>query len=253
MPAAAAGRAATPLVGPSPRRPLRRRRNHHAKPPRTDVPAAACRWCRAACASAAAPHLRRIGFTIAWDAGRAAGGEAPCGERLESRPIASHARRVGHDVDDGGGRAAETRLTDDADRRNAVCRQADRMGRGPLLHGARRADDRQSRRSKASRPRASARRRPTVSSGAADRPAAVASEGTINLIWDPNTEADLAGYLVLRAGGRQRPDAGHARADHREHVQRHRAVRRELYLRDPGRRQRRQRQRPSARGRGASR
>jgi hypothetical protein len=30
---------------------------------------------------------------------------------------------------------------------------------------------------------------------------AVASEGTINLIWDPNTESDLAGYLVLRSGG----------------------------------------------------
>jgi hypothetical protein len=29
---------------------------------------------------------------------------------------------------------------------------------------------------------------------------AVASEGTINLIWDPSPEADLAGYLVLRAG-----------------------------------------------------
>jgi hypothetical protein len=30
---------------------------------------------------------------------------------------------------------------------------------------------------------------------------AVASEGTINLIWDPNAEPDLAGYLVLRSGG----------------------------------------------------
>jgi len=28
---------------------------------------------------------------------------------------------------------------------------------------------------------------------------AVATEGAINLIWDPNTEADLAGYVVLRA------------------------------------------------------
>lgn len=28
--------------------------------------------------------------------------------------------------------------------------------------------------------------------------AAVASEGAINLIWEPNTETDLAGYLVLR-------------------------------------------------------
>ena len=27
---------------------------------------------------------------------------------------------------------------------------------------------------------------------------AVASEGTISLIWDANTEADLAGYIVLR-------------------------------------------------------
>jgi hypothetical protein len=30
---------------------------------------------------------------------------------------------------------------------------------------------------------------------------AVASEGTINLIWDPSAEADLAGYLVLRSAG----------------------------------------------------
>jgi hypothetical protein len=30
---------------------------------------------------------------------------------------------------------------------------------------------------------------------------AVASEGTINLIWDPNAESDLAGYIVLRSGG----------------------------------------------------
>ena len=28
---------------------------------------------------------------------------------------------------------------------------------------------------------------------------AVASEGTISLIWDANVEADLAGYIVLRA------------------------------------------------------
>ena len=28
--------------------------------------------------------------------------------------------------------------------------------------------------------------------------AGVSSEGTINLIWEPNTEADLAGYIVLR-------------------------------------------------------
>ena len=27
---------------------------------------------------------------------------------------------------------------------------------------------------------------------------AVAGEGTINLIWEPNNEKDLAGYLVLR-------------------------------------------------------
>jgi hypothetical protein len=27
---------------------------------------------------------------------------------------------------------------------------------------------------------------------------AIASEGTIGLIWDPNGESDLAGYIVLR-------------------------------------------------------
>jgi fibronectin type 3 domain-containing protein len=30
--------------------------------------------------------------------------------------------------------------------------------------------------------------------------ALVPSEGAINLIWEPNTEADLGGYLVLRRG-----------------------------------------------------
>ncbi len=38
--------------------------------------------------------------------------------------------------------------------------------------------------------------------------AAVASEGAINLIWEANTEADLAGYIVLRgsaAGATMRP------------------------------------------------
>jgi pectinesterase len=29
--------------------------------------------------------------------------------------------------------------------------------------------------------------------------AGIASEGAINLIWEPNTEKDLAGYVVLRA------------------------------------------------------
>ena len=29
--------------------------------------------------------------------------------------------------------------------------------------------------------------------------AAIAASGAINLIWDPNTEPDLAGYVVLRA------------------------------------------------------
>ncbi len=31
--------------------------------------------------------------------------------------------------------------------------------------------------------------------------AAIASEGAISLIWEPNTEKDLAGYIVLRGGG----------------------------------------------------
>ena len=30
--------------------------------------------------------------------------------------------------------------------------------------------------------------------------AAVPSDGAINLIWEPNTESDLGGYLVLRRG-----------------------------------------------------
>ena len=38
---------------------------------------------------------------------------------------------------------------------------------------------------------------------------AVAEEGAVSLVWDPNTEADLGGYLVLRgevaAGGTLQP------------------------------------------------
>jgi hypothetical protein len=34
---------------------------------------------------------------------------------------------------------------------------------------------------------------------------AVAAEGSVNLIWNPNTEADLAGYLVLRGTGGEKP------------------------------------------------
>jgi fibronectin type 3 domain-containing protein len=43
----------------------------------------------------------------------------------------------------------------------------------------------------------------TFPPGAPKGLAAVASTGVVNLIWDANTEADLAGYIVLRgeAGG----------------------------------------------------
>jgi hypothetical protein len=34
---------------------------------------------------------------------------------------------------------------------------------------------------------------------------AVAAEGSVNLIWNPNAEADLAGYLVLRGTGGEKP------------------------------------------------
>jgi len=41
----------------------------------------------------------------------------------------------------------------------------------------------------------------TFPPAAPKQPDAVATEGQINLIWDPNTEKDLAGYLVLRGEG----------------------------------------------------
>ena len=40
--------------------------------------------------------------------------------------------------------------------------------------------------------------------------AAVASTGWIDLIWDPNTEADLAGYLVLRGVAHHRVEPADA-------------------------------------------
>ena len=42
-----------------------------------------------------------------------------------------------------------------------------------------------------------------VPAGAAEELAAIAGAGVINLIWEPNSEADLAGYIVLRRRTRQ--------------------------------------------------
>jgi hypothetical protein len=41
----------------------------------------------------------------------------------------------------------------------------------------------------------------TFPPGAPKGAAGIASEGAINLIWEPNTEKDLAGYIVLRSTG----------------------------------------------------
>ena len=42
----------------------------------------------------------------------------------------------------------------------------------------------------------------------------IPSEGAINLIWEPNPEKDLAGYIVLRGRAAERAArAGHAGAD----------------------------------------
>ena len=93
----------------------------------------------------------------------------------------------------------------DAARRADVRGRARRLGREALLRRRRGRDDRRRRRSRASRRRRRARRwstrfRRRRRRGSRRSP----SEGAINLIWEPNAERDLAGYIVLRgvAAGR---------------------------------------------------
>ena len=73
---------------------------------------------------------------------------------------------------------------------------------------------------------------------------AVATEGVINLIWDPNAETDLDGYILLRAvSPGDELVADHAHADPRDDVSGSRAGRRAVRLRAQGGRQGRKHQR----------
>ena len=47
---------------------------------------------------------------------------------------------------------------------------------------------------------------------------AIGTERAVNLIWDPNSEADLAGYIVLRGTSPRYAPAAHDRADPRHHL-----------------------------------
>ena len=74
------------------------------------------------------------------------------------------------------------------------------MGREALL---RRADRREGRRGGGGERRLTRGLRHTgrhVPAGGAESLQSVASVGAITLIWEPNAERDLAGYIVLRGG-----------------------------------------------------
>ena len=141
------------------------------------------------------------GVTIAWQT--AASGppavEAPAGERLESRPIGCNAPTVGYHVYEVAAEQSETRLTDKplagspfVDRGSpGTPSAATRCGRSTSIGAL----------SVESEPAPAGLRHVDryVSARGPEGLVAVASEGAINLIWDANTEKDLAGYVVLRA------------------------------------------------------
>ena len=88
---------------------------------------------------------------------------------------------------------------DHADGGDLVCRQADRVGRERCYTvRAVRTVDGLAVESEAA-PERCVTPADTFPPAAPAGLTAVASEGAINLIWDPNAETDLAGYLVLRA------------------------------------------------------
>jgi hypothetical protein len=140
------------------------------------------------------------GVTIAWQtaaAGPAA--EAPAGERLESRPIGCNAPTVGYYVYEVAAEQSETRLTDEplagspfVDPRIAWDTERCYTVRAVHSIGALSVESEPA-------PPVCEKLTDTFPPAAPKGLVAVASEGAINLIWDANTEKDLAGYIVLRA------------------------------------------------------
>jgi hypothetical protein len=143
------------------------------------------------------------GITVAWqaDASGSATADESAGARLESRTIGCNAPTVGYHVYEVDVAQAETRLTEQplaappfVDRRIAWgierCYTVRAVhSTGPLSVESEPA------------PPVCEKLIDTFPPAAPKGLVAVASEGAINLIWDANTEQDLAGYLVLRAPG----------------------------------------------------
>ncbi len=141
------------------------------------------------------------GVTIAWQT--AASGppavEAPVGGRLESRPIGCNAPTVGYHVYEVAAEQSETRLTDQplagspfVDARIAWDIERCYTVRAVHAIGALSLESEPA-------PPVCDKLTDTFPPAAPKGLVAVASEGAINLIWDANTEKDLAGYVVLRA------------------------------------------------------
>jgi hypothetical protein len=142
------------------------------------------------------------GVTVAWQAaGAASGASEPSGARLESRPIGCSSPAVGYHVYEIGAAPPqpETRLTDQpvgavpfVDSRMTwgvercyTVRAVHSIGQLTVESGP--------------APPVCEKLTDTFPPAAPKGLVAVASEGAINLIWDANSEKDLAGYLVLRA------------------------------------------------------
>ncbi len=70
----------------------------------------------------------------------------------------------------------------------------------------------------------------------------IATEGVISLIWEPNSEKDVAGYLVLRGTSADVLAVDHADADHRDDVHRRGGRRDAVLVRRAGGRSRGQHQ-----------
>ena len=139
------------------------------------------------------------GVTVAWQSGAAPAPGEPAGARLTSRPIGCSSPEVGYHVYEVAAAQTETRLTEQplaappfVDQRITWGTERCYTVRAVRSIGALSVESEPA---------------PPVCEKLTDKfpPAppkglvAVASEGAINLIWDANTETDLAGYLVLRA------------------------------------------------------